>query len=82
MTNLDNFQVPQIDNDDFLEALLRTSDTYGDLFEKVTGGDCSSCMFKQDCDKLFNFLEEQGVVAYCSDLVNIMTGNKSIETFI
>ncbi len=77
-----NFEVPKIDEFDFIEALFKTGETWGDLYTRVNGSHCDTCSFKEKCDKLSDFFEEQDTLVYCEDLINIMIGKKQIEDFI
>ena len=76
------FEVPTIDEVDFLDSLFKVGESYGDLFERVTKCKCDSCNFKEKCDKLYEFFEDKDVLIYCSDLINIMLGHKQIKDFM
>jgi hypothetical protein len=70
--------------DSFLDSLLDFNklgtQTLGDLWEELVT--CSRCPFKPKCDELSAKLEEQGVVPYCADLMNVMLGEKKIADIL
>jgi hypothetical protein len=77
-----DFEVPEIDEFDFIEALFKPGETWGDLWTRIKGTNCDTCPFQEKCDKLYEFIEKHDTHVYCEDLINIMIGLKQVDNFL
>lgn len=61
-----------------LADLLSFIDSLGDLWE--THVDCSKCPFAKSCDQIKSaFLETDAGYVSCSQVVDILLGNKTVD---
>ena len=78
MENLKKFE-NSVSTDEFVRGLLLISkdNTLGAVWEKVIN--CNNCIFEKQCAQITSTLEDQDKYPTCQDVINILTGERTVE---
>jgi hypothetical protein len=69
----------KITHEDLLTALTKNYKTIGHFWDEEVP--CKKCPFEGHCDTLTSLMESQGKYITCIDVINILLGDRTVESF-